>query len=59
MVGGVADDVTSSAFSVFDAIVPICPRSLSLDEAMSKTRDRLTWSAEQLGRILSLGARGS
>jgi len=59
MAGGIADDVTRSAFSIFDAIVPICPRPMSLDEAMSKTRDRLTWSAEQLGRILSLVVRRS
>ncbi len=52
--GGVADHVTSSTFPMFDAIVPICPRPMPLDDAMSKAREHLVFSAEQFGRIVSL-----
>jgi glycerate kinase len=53
MVGGVAEDVATTDASCFDAVIPICPRPLALEEAMSKTRQHLAWSAEQLARLLA------
>jgi glycerate kinase len=56
LAGGIADEVTSEAFGIFDAMVPICARPMGLAEAMAKTKERLMATAEQVGRLLSLGA---
>jgi len=56
VVGGVSGEANGSEFSVFDAVVPICPRPMPLEEAMAQTADMLARTAEQIGRLLRLGA---
>jgi glycerate kinase len=55
LAGGITDEVTSARFPMFDAIVPICPRPMPLDEAMGKASECLRVTAEQVGRIFCLG----
>ena len=46
---GIATNTTM--FSVFDAIFSICPRPMELRDAMSKTRERMAATAEQVGKL--------
>jgi glycerate kinase len=57
LAGGVSDDVLARAFDRFDAIVPICPRPMPLEEAMGHARQHLVSTAERVGRALGLGGR--
>ena len=57
LAGGLSDDVTSAEFSVFDAIFSICPRPMPLQEAMAKTRERMSATAENVGRLWSAARR--
>jgi glycerate kinase len=50
--GGVADDVDD--FSVFAAVLPICPRPMPLAEAMANARAHLTSAAQRVGRLLAV-----
>jgi len=66
--GGISDDVgglplegvagaRTEAFELFDAIVPICPRPMHLEEAMGRARTSLREAAERVGRLLQIGAK--
>ena len=68
LAGGISDDVgglsgagttgiRTEAFELFDAIVPICPRPMRLEEAMGRARTSLVEAAERVGRLLQIGAR--
>jgi glycerate kinase len=57
LAGGVSDDVRGEAFDLFDAIVPICPRPLGLEEAMRRAREYLDAAADRAGRLLYLGGK--
>jgi glycerate 2-kinase len=59
LAGGLSDEVTSDEFSIFDAIFSICPRPMQLQEAISKTRERMTATAEQVGRLWVASRRAS
>jgi glycerate kinase len=54
-VGGMSDG--AKPFAIFDAIVGLCPRPMSLEEAMTHAKPLLSAAAEQVGRLLCLGAR--
>ena len=54
MAGGVSDEAMTPEFAAFDAVVPICPRPMRLDEALTRARANLVWSAEQLGNMIGL-----
>jgi glycerate kinase len=51
LAGGLSDEVSSSDFSVFDAMFSICPRPMDLRDAMAKTRERMASTAEQVGNL--------
>jgi glycerate kinase len=57
LAGGVSDDANIKAFDPFDAILPICPRPMALEEAMPRAREHLALAAERAGRLLRLGGR--
>jgi glycerate kinase len=57
LAGGVSDDVRAGTFDVFDAVVPICPRPLPLEDAMRHAREHLVLAAERVGLVLALGGR--
>jgi glycerate 2-kinase len=54
LAGGLADETTTDAFRVFDAILSITRGPMALEEAVIRARENLTWTAEQLGRLLSI-----
>jgi glycerate kinase len=56
VVGGESDEARGPEFSIFDAIVPICPRPMPLEEAMAQTHDLVARASERLFRLLRLGA---
>ena len=57
LAGGVSDDVRAEAFDQFDALVPICPRPMPLEDAMRQARIHLVSAAERVGQVLGLGGR--
>jgi glycerate kinase len=57
LAGGVGDEVDSKEFATFDAVVSICARPMPLEQAMAQARVRMIATAEQVGRLLDLGAR--
>ena len=57
LAGDVADDVRADAFDRFDAVVPICPRPMPLEDAMRHAREHLVSAAERVGQTLRVGAR--
>jgi glycerate kinase len=57
LAGGISDEVRTEAFELFDAIVPICPRPMDLEEAMGRAQTSLVEAAERVGRLLQIGAR--
>jgi glycerate kinase len=58
LAGGVADDAHGSDFSIFEAMLPICPRPMSLADAMANARAHLTWTSHQLARLFAARATG-
>jgi glycerate kinase len=56
LAGGIAGDVAPRDFAAFDAILTTAAGPISIEEAMAKAADRMTDAAEQLGRLLALGA---
>jgi glycerate kinase len=54
LVGGIADGVDATTFDLFDAIVPICPRPMPLDEAMRRAAQHLDAAAACVGRLLRI-----
>jgi glycerate kinase len=57
LAGDVSDDVHTETFDRFDALVPICPRPMPLEEAMRRAREHLVWAAQRVGQVLALGGR--
>jgi glycerate kinase len=57
LAGGISDDVHGDGFDSFDAVVPISPRPMSLEEAMQRAREHLVSAAERVGQVLRLGGR--
>jgi len=57
LAGGVGDEVDSKEFATFDAVLSICARPMPLEQAMARARARMAATAEQVGRLLQLGAR--
>jgi glycerate kinase len=57
LAGGIADEVTSHEFAVFDAMLGLCRRPLPLDAAVAKAREWLELAAEQAGRLIDIGTR--
>lgn len=55
LAGGVSDVIDDAAFDLFDVVVPICSRPMSLDDAMRRARELLAAAAERVGRLLGLG----
>jgi len=56
LAGGIAGDVTPRDLDVFDAVLATPAGPLSLEEAMAKAKERMIDTAEQVGRLLALGA---
>jgi len=54
LTGALPDDFNREDFSIFQAILSICPRPMTLDEALGRTRQRLAATAEEVGRLLLL-----
>jgi glycerate kinase len=59
LVGGVSDDARGADFSIFDAVLPICPRPIPLAEAMSNASVYLAEASHQLARVLAIRATGT
>jgi glycerate 2-kinase len=57
LAGGVSDDVRVQEFDRFDALVPICPRPMPLEDAMRHARAHLVSAAERVGQVLAVGGR--
>jgi glycerate 2-kinase len=57
LAGDVSDDVRADTFDRFDAVIPICPRPMPLEDAMGHAREHLVWAAERVGQVLALGGR--
>jgi glycerate kinase len=57
LAGGISPEVDDAAFDVFDVIVPVCPRPMSLVEAMRRARELLVASAQRVGVLLRLGGK--
>ena len=56
LAGGLGGDVTPEELDVFDAVLATPAGPISLEEAMAKAEVRMTSAAEQVGRLLALGA---
>ncbi len=58
LAGGIDDRVTAEPdrFAAFDAMLGLCRRPVSLDEAMQQARPWLAAAAEQAARLMLLGA---
>jgi glycerate 2-kinase len=57
LAGDVSDDGRTETFHRFDALLPICPRPMPLEDAMRHAREHLVWAAERLGQVLALGGK--
>ena len=55
LTGGVDDDLSPDELALFDAVISICSRPISLAEAMSRAPELVTRAAEQVGRLLGVG----
>jgi glycerate kinase len=55
LTGGVDDDLSPEELALFDAVISICPRPISLAEAMLRAPELVTRAAEQVGRLLGVG----
>jgi glycerate kinase len=57
IVGAIDKETEQADFSVFDAIVPICNRPMSLDSSMRNAASLILEAAERAARLLTVGMK--
>lgn len=57
IVGQIEKDLPLDQFLVFDAVISICSRPMSLVSSIKQAKHLVTEASEQIGRILTLGSK--